>query len=187
MPGASAITPPQAFYAITLSERPTGDQLGTRNYSPAPSDELQSRRNARRGMRLVVMATHYTAVREAIAAAERVLPGRVALDGAEDPRWQAMIAVADFVETEREVVWSFAQRWGTSPDDDLRSAVATVLLEHLLEHHFDIIIARVERAALSNEFFADTVSRCWKLGQAEEPARGARFDGLVAVIRASRR
>ena len=80
-----------------------------------------------------------------------------------------------------------AQRWGTSPDEDLRSAVATVLLEHLLEHHFDAIISRVENAALNNEFFADSVCRCWKLGQADEPTRAPRFDSLVAVIRASRR
>jgi hypothetical protein len=131
------------------------------------------------------MATHYATVHQAIAAAERILPGRAAPDGAEDPRWQAMIAVGDFVETEPEAVWSFAQRWGTSTDDDLRSAVATLILEHLLEHHFEVMIARMEDAALNNELFADTVCRCWKLGQAEEPSRAARFDGLIASIRAS--
>jgi hypothetical protein len=91
------------------------------------------------------------------------------------------------VETEHEAVWSFAQRWGTSPDDDLRSAVATLLLEHLLEHHFDVMIGTVEHVALNNALFADTVCRCWKLGQAEEPSRAARFDRLIAAIRASPR
>ena len=65
--------------------------------------------------------------------------------------------MADFVETEPDAVWSFVQRWGTSPDEDLRSAVATLLLEHLLEHHFDGMIGSTERAALNNECFADTV------------------------------
>jgi hypothetical protein len=133
------------------------------------------------------MATHYQTVHEAIAAAERILPGRAAPDGAENPRSQSIIAVGDFVETEPKAVWSFAQRWGTSPDDDLRSAVATLLLEHLLEHHFDVMIDGVEHAAMNNELFADTVSRHWKFGQAEEPSRAARFDSLIAVIRASAR
>src|SRR5262245_15511400 len=108
------------------------------------------------------MAAKYDTVQEAIAAAERVLPGRAAPDGAEDPRWQAMIAVGDFVETEPEAVWSFVQRWGTSRDEDLRSAVATVLLEHLLEHHFDALIGRVETLAVNDECFADMVCHCWK-------------------------
>jgi hypothetical protein len=131
------------------------------------------------------MANHYPTVHEAIAAAERILPGRAAPDREEDPRWQAMISVGDFIEANPDAVWAFAQRWGTSPDDDLRTAVATLLLEHLLEHHFDVMIASVEHAARNDELFADTVCRCWKLGQAEEPTRAARFDKLIASIRAS--
>jgi len=135
------------------------------------------------GARPFDMATRYPTVHEAIAAADRILPGRVAPPGEEDPRWQAMIAVGHFVEIEPEAVWSFARRWGTSPDDDLRMAVATLLLEHLLEYHFDAFITRVEASALSNGLFADTVCSCWKMGQAEEPSRAARFDRLIASIR----
>src|SRR5215831_16120026 len=58
------------------------------------------------------MAHHYETVQQAIAAAGRVLPGRAAPDGAEDPRWQSIIAVGDFVETEPEAVWFFVERWG---------------------------------------------------------------------------
>ena len=83
-------------------------------------------------------------VRDAIAKAEAVLPGRMAPDGEIDPRWQAIITVAAFIETEPEAVWPFIKRWGGHPDEDLRSAVATCLLEHLLEHYFDDFIARVE-------------------------------------------
>jgi len=129
------------------------------------------------------MAIYYDTVREAVAAAEDILPGRAAPDGEEDPRWQAMISVGQFIETEPEAVWSFARRLAISPDEDLRAAVATLLLEHLLEYHFDAMIARVEEAAGSNELFADTVCRCWKLGQAEEASRSARFDTLIASIR----
>jgi hypothetical protein len=60
-----------------------------------------------------------------------------------DPRGQAVIAVAEFIETNPQEVWTFARRWGCSPDDDLQAAIATCVLEHILERHFDVFIARV--------------------------------------------
>jgi hypothetical protein len=122
-------------------------------------------------------------VQETIAQAEAILPGRVAPEGETDARWQAVIAVADFIETDPEEVWSFILRWGCSEDEDLRAAIATCALEHLLEHHFDRFIARVEDAARGNPLFASTVSSCWKFGQSEEPTRAARLDRLFASIR----
>jgi len=122
-------------------------------------------------------------VHEAIAAAERILPGHAAPDGVEDPRWQAVIEVGNFVSEEPEAVWPFVLRWGSHGDDDLRAAIATCLLEHLLEHHFDLIFPRVEAAARSNEFFAKTTAQCWKFGRAKEPVRAERFDRLWAELR----
>jgi hypothetical protein len=120
---------------------------------------------------------------EAIAAAERLLPGEEASEGAIDPRWQAIIAVGEFVETEAETLWPFTLRWGSHTDADLRSAIATCLLEHLLEHHFDAFIARVETAAMTSPEFAQTVLACWTFGEAEESHRAARFNRLQAKLR----
>ena len=117
--------------------------------------------------------------------AEAILPGRAAPEGESDPRWQAIIAVSEFIETEPEEVWSFAVRWGGSADDDLRMAISTCVLEHLLEHHFDDFISRVEEAARADRLFATTVASCWKFGQLEEPTRAVRFDKLMASIRKS--
>ena len=122
-------------------------------------------------------------VHEAIAAAERILPGHAAPDGVEDPRWQAVIEVGNFVSEEPEAVWPFVLRWGSHGDDDLRAAIATCLLEHLLEHHFDLIFPRVEAVAKSNVFFAKTTAQCWKFGRAKEPVRAERFDRLWAELR----
>src|SRR5262245_54944833 len=122
-------------------------------------------------------------VQEAIEQAEALLPGAAAREGEIDPRWQAVIAVAEFVESEPEAVWAFALRWGRSDDADLRAAIATCVLEHLLEHHFDLFISRVEEAARGSRLFAKTVRSCWKSGQAEEPTRAARFDRLKASLR----
>jgi hypothetical protein len=122
-------------------------------------------------------------VQDAIAAAESVLPGHAAPKGESDPRWQAISAVGEFVETDPEAVWSFVTRWGSSPDEDLRMAVATCVLEHLLEYHFDVFISRVEQAARADRRFGDTVTNCWKFGQSEGLDRAARFDRLVTSIR----
>jgi hypothetical protein len=117
-------------------------------------------------------------VDQAIADAERILPGKAAADGETDPRWQALIHIGYYISSDPEPIWSFALKWGSYDDEDLRSAVTTLLLEHLLEDHFDLIFPRVEIAARSNALFADTFKGCWKLGQAEEPPRAQLFDDL---------
>jgi hypothetical protein len=118
------------------------------------------------------------AVRRAIGRAERALPGRRAPDGQRDPRWQAIIRVGEFVETQPELVWEFAHRWGRHAQKDLRAAVATCLLEHLMEQHFDLVFPRVRRAALESARFAETFRMCWAFGQAMERKRAARIRRL---------
>jgi hypothetical protein len=104
-------------------------------------DEAHEARDGKRGAvfsaYLGVRQISTMPVQEAIAAAEVQLPGRAAPDGRTDPRWQAIIAVGEFIETEPDAVWLFIRRRGGSTNTDLRSAVATCLLEHLLENHFD--------------------------------------------------
>jgi uncharacterized protein (DUF433 family) len=76
----------------------------------------------------------------AILAAEALLPGKPAPKGENDPRWQAMLKVGDFIESEPEAIWPFVLKWGSLPnEEDLSAAVATILLEHLLRDHFDLI------------------------------------------------
>jgi hypothetical protein len=118
-------------------------------------------------------------VNEAIRRANLILPGRPAPDGQNDPRWQAIIAVGEFIRTEPEAVWAFVDRWGKHANDDLRAAIATCLLEHLLEYHFDLLFPRVERQVSRSKRFADTFSRCSKFGQAETPRNAARLDRLL--------
>ena len=61
-----------------------------------------------------------------------------------DCRWQALIVVGEFIETQPEEVWRVVRKYGASPDEDMREAVACVLLEHLLEYHFKAYFPRVE-------------------------------------------
>ena len=122
-------------------------------------------------------------VQEALAAAEQLLPGRPAPNGAEDPRWQAIIEVAMFAEQEPEAIWPFVLKWGSHDDEDVRAAIATCLLEHLLEYHFDAIFPKVESAARSDPLFGKTAAQCWKFGQAKELGRAQRFDCLLSDLR----
>jgi hypothetical protein len=118
-------------------------------------------------------------VRQAIDEADALLPGEPVEEGL-DPRWQAIIAVGEYVESEPEAVWQFARRWGGHPQEDLRDAIATCLVEHLLEHHFAAYFPRVEQLALAEPLFGDMFQRCWPFGQAEEPDNAERFDSLAS-------
>jgi hypothetical protein len=107
-------------------------------------------------------------------------------EGVEDPRWQAIIEIGHFASQEPEAIWPFVLKWGSHEDEDLKAAIATCLLEQLLEYHFDLIFPRVEAAAKSNAYFAGTTAECWKFGEAKRPERAERFDRLRAEIRRTR-
>jgi len=115
---------------------------------------------------------------QAISEVERLLPGISSSPGVEDPRWQSIISIAEYIGTDLEAVWKFVRKWGSHADEDLRAAIATCLLEHLLEEHFDLIFPRVEAAVGTDAFFADTFSRCWQFGQATIPENARRFADL---------
>jgi hypothetical protein len=117
-------------------------------------------------------------LREAIAHAEAVLPGTPAPEGERDERWQRIIEVGTYIRDEPEPVWEFVARWGAHEQEDLRTAIATCLLEHLLEHHFALLFPRVEQLADIEPRFADTFTQCWKLGESLSPENAARFDAL---------
>lgn len=117
-------------------------------------------------------------VASVIRAAEKLLPGVPADDGADDPRWQAIISVGEFVEDEPDAVWRFVERWGVESDPDLQSAIATCLLEHLLEHHFELVFPRVEALVGRSPEFASTFAVCAQFGQAESPENAAKFAKL---------
>lgn len=122
-------------------------------------------------------------VEQAIARAERILPGAPAPTGKRDPRWQAIIRVGKFIESDPEPVWAFALKWGRHANGDLRMAVATCLLEHLLGSHFDLIFPRVETAVKQSRRFAGAFCSCWKFDQAKEPANARRMDRLQRRLR----
>jgi hypothetical protein len=115
-------------------------------------------------------------VQDAIHTADALLSGNAQEN--DNDRWQAIIAVGKYIESEPEPIWEFVRRWGNHPLEDLRVVIATVLLEHLLEFHFELIFPRIEGVAQDDPLFADMFCRCWKFGQSEQPANAQRFDAL---------
>jgi hypothetical protein len=79
-----------------------------------------------------------------------------------DCRWQALIVIGELMWTHPEEVWQVVLAHGGSEDSDMRAGVATVLLEHLLEEHFEEYFPRIRAEILRGSArFAETVGMCW--------------------------
>ncbi len=97
----------------------------------------------------------------------------------ERTRWQAAISLGELAESDPESVWTLVVRHGSRRHDDVRMAIATCVLEHLLEYHFDAFFPRVAATARSSQWFRDTFSSCYQLGQAELPRNAKRWRRLL--------
>ena len=53
------------------------------------------------------------------------------------------------------------KQFGGSPDEDTRTAVATVLLEHLIERAGPRALVRAHELVVRSSRFADTLKMCW--------------------------
>ena len=62
----------------------------------------------------------------------------------EDARWAGAIEAGELVLDEPHRAWEIVVKYGSSDDLDLRDAIATCVLEHLLENHFNIYFPKVE-------------------------------------------
>lgn len=88
------------------------------------------------------------------------------------------MAVAEFIVEEPEPVLEFALHWAGTDDEDLRSAIACCVIEHLLEHHFELVFPRIEATARADRNVASAVQTCWRFGASELPPNAARLRSL---------
>jgi len=119
-------------------------------------------------------------LKEAIEAADALLPGAAAPEGDVDFRWRAIIRVGRFIQDEPHEVLQFVLRWGGHEDEDLRAAIATCLLEHLLEHHFNQTVSALADEIAQNPAFRSMCRLCWEFGDLEVPERRLKWRGLLA-------
>lgn len=84
-------------------------------------------------------------------------------------------------------VWSIVKKFGTIDIPDLRTAVATCILEHLLEQHFEEFFPLLENEVMGgNQLLGETFLECWKLELADIPKNSAKWDRLEEWILAGK-
>src|SRR5574338_388335 len=95
----------------------------------------------------------------AIKRAKATLHRRPVFEG-RDPRWQAIIDVSEYLRSEPEHIWTFIEELRDTRDEDLRAALATCLLEHLIaaQPHYR---ARAEQLAVQSPEFRRILEMCW--------------------------
>lgn len=91
-----------------------------------------------------------------------VLARRVISDSENNCRWQSLIVVSESIETKPDLIWEVISEFGDSEDDDMRTAIATILLEHLLDYDFDKYFPKIREEILKARYrFIDTLDMCW--------------------------
>lgn len=91
-------------------------------------------------------------------------------DGDSDCRWQAAIVIGLHIETRAEEVWQITAAAGCSEDADVRAAVATCLLEHLIEHDRRYL-DRAQQLASRDARFRETLASSWHDGPDQDCSR----------------
>ena len=98
-------------------------------------------------------------------------------------RWQAVVVVGESLDTKPEAVWEVVKEFGDDPDEDVRAAIATCLLEHLLERDFDRYFPRIRQEILNGRsLMIDTLGSSW-FGDKDDP----NFKKVQAFVRNAQR
>src|SRR5882724_11959274 len=83
----------------------------------------------------------------------------------ESQRWTAASAAGDLIPTKPRSVWNLILKYGSYSNEDVRSAVASCMLEHLLESNFEEYFPLLKTQIIEgNILLTDTFRRCWKFG-----------------------
>ncbi len=87
-------------------------------------------------------------------------------------RWQALMVVGLFAERHASAVWPVVLELGASEDQDMRSAVATMVLEPILKHHYEQYFPVLQAAVEAGDaHLTDTLRRCWLFGGLKQHSR----------------
>lgn len=83
-----------------------------------------------------------------------------------DCRWQSLIVIGHYMDKRVKETWDIIIKYGNSEDEDMRSAIATILLEHFFEKDIDSKNWYLEdlRQKISREEYSNlkkTLRICW--------------------------
>jgi hypothetical protein len=79
-------------------------------------------------------------------------------DSDNDCRWQAVIVIGGYLESRSEDVWDVIDEYAEEADDDMRTALFCVLLEHLWELNRKEYRMRVRKLSRKHAWLRDCVS-----------------------------
>lgn len=104
-----------------------------------------------------------------------------ALSSTDDGRiWKGAELLGEHAEHNPDAIWSLVVKHGSATSPEVREAIATCVLEHILEHHFEPYFSDIEsRVNAGDNSLLQTLALCWKLGQAEVPENSCRWDKLI--------
>lgn len=104
------------------------------------------------------------------------------------PRWHAAASLTDYAYRTPGYLWPVVLSYGSSEDIDLRQAVATCLLEHILEKHFSRFFPRLKAEIESgNDLLGETFLLCAKFGQSNLPQNSSSWEAMRRRLLASDR
>jgi len=110
-------------------------------------------------MARLVLVRCQMSVSAAIEKAKATLGCRPVVEG-RDPRWQAIIDLSEYLGSDPEPIWKFIEDLRDTQDEDLQAALATCLLEHLIEQHPQYRV-RAESLAAKSPEFRQILKMCW--------------------------
>lgn len=89
-------------------------------------------------------------------------------DRSNEVRWQSIIVVGEFIPTHPERVFDVVVAFAGT-DRDMNMALATVLLEHLLEEQCIHFCGRIERLICNGRHAAllDVLACCWRFDESD--------------------
>jgi hypothetical protein len=95
--------------------------------------------------------------------------------------WAAAAELGEYALDCPEKVWPLVIQFGSSSEEEMRQAIATCVLEHVLEYHFDEYFPLIEaEGSKGNLDFVDTLRLCWKFGKSLEPSRAKRWETFLS-------
>jgi hypothetical protein len=130
-----------------------------REYSVSELTSLSKSNDARE--RLFALAIMRRQIKYCDSAVHFGMARPLIRDSDNNCRWQALVLISEFLESDPAKVWSIVREFGNSEDEDMRMGVATLLLEHLLEIDFKTYFTKVRDEIKSGKRrFINTLELC---------------------------
>src|SRR5690606_15973339 len=89
------------------------------------------------------------------------LSKKIIEDSNNNCRWQSIIIIGEFLDNYPDDIFKIIVKYGSSKDEDMRTAISTILLEHLFEKDFKKYFNLYKKYSKNNSNLLDTLSKCW--------------------------